>query len=72
MGRTAQPLALQSLPVLTYGPLEEVKNLDCTISRLRSRELDRFCLNGLSQLGDEEKILTTISLKSILFNKYEV
>ena len=34
--------------------------------------LDRFCLNGLSQLGDEERILTTISLKSILFNKYEV
>ena len=44
----------------------------CTISRLRFRELDRFCLNGLSQLGDEERILTTISLKSILFNKYEV
>ena len=40
--------------------------------KLRFRELDRFCLNGLSQLGDEERILTTISLKSILFNKYEV
>ena len=40
--------------------------------KLRSSELDRFCLNGLSQLGDEERILTTISLKSILFNKYEV
>ena len=40
--------------------------------KLRSSELDRFCLNGLSQLGDEERILTTISLKSILFNKYVV
>ena len=39
---------------------------------LRSSEPDRFCLNGLSQIGDEERILTTSSLKSILFNKYEV
>ena len=39
---------------------------------LRSNELDETCLNGLSQLSDEERILTAISLKSILFNKYEV
>ena len=39
---------------------------------LRSSELDETYLNGLSQLGDEERILTTSSLKSILFNKYEV
>ena len=31
--------------------------------RLRFRELDRFFLSGLSQLGDEERILTAISLK---------
>ena len=39
---------------------------------LLSSELDETYLNGLSQLGDEERILTTSSLKSILFNKYEV
>ena len=35
---------------------------------LLSSELDETYLNGLSQLGDEERILTTSSLKSILFN----
>ena len=44
----------------------------CSISGLRSSELDETYLNNLSQLGDEERILTTSSLKSILFNKYEV
>ena len=35
---------------------------------LWSSELDETYLNGLSQLGDEERILTIISLKSILYS----
>merc|ERR1711873_174494 len=38
---------------------------------LLSSELDETHLNGLSQLSDEERILTTSSLKSILFNKWK-
>ena len=57
------------------------KHLRCTSSYNRgasSSQLSTTCahiqnyLNGQSQLGDEERISTTSSLKSILFNKYEV
>ena len=46
--------------------------VDVQSQGLLSSELDETYLNGLSQLSDEERILTTSSLKSILFNKYEV
>ena len=53
------------LPVCTEGSVVQFQ-------KLRSSELGRTCSNGLSQLGDEERILTTSSLKSTLFNNYEV
>ena len=55
--------------ILNY---KKFKVISVQFQELRTSEPDRFCLNVFSQIGDEERILTTSSLKSILFNKYEV
>ena len=73
LGHTAQPSLFCSLyQFLRSVLLKKLKIKTVQFQELRSSEPDRFCLNGFSQIGDEERILTTSSLKSILFNKYEV